>query len=88
VNPFDLLARHVEHGKNKISDNDAYDMKIASYDESVYSRVVVLHELGHALGIVGETEEGVSVMRSGIGPSKQPTFIVSEKQQIRLKYNQ
>jgi hypothetical protein len=86
VNPLDLLNRHPEHGPLKFSNNDPYDSIIAEHNEADFTRIVVLHELGHALGIVDHPYGNPTVMREGVGPGKIDEFMPNDIALMRLKY--
>jgi hypothetical protein len=87
INPFDLLAPPPDHGPFR---NDDYDGEIASFMEGVFLRRVILHELGHALGMRHPNEYEVplyaSPMRQGVGPGKTKMFDLSDKERVWIRY--
>jgi hypothetical protein len=89
ADPFDLLSPPPLHGKLKVSNNDAYDGEVAGFSEGSFARAVVLHELGHALGMLHPEDSGIqlypSPMRSGPGPGKTEVFDPMDITQVTLR---
>jgi hypothetical protein len=81
VNPFDLLRAFPPHGPFK--QNDDYDSIVATLSEEEFTRLVVLHELGHAMGM-SHFILYPSPMRSGIGPGKTPTYAAQDLARVIL----
>jgi hypothetical protein len=70
--------------------NNPEDGYMAQYNTTGLSRLVVLHELGHALGMYADNihpTSGDSPMREAIsGPGTPQTLSANDKQQVALRW--
>jgi hypothetical protein len=92
VRAFDPLAHHPVHpsGKLFVKNNDAYDLLIGTKSEEVYIGLTILHELGHALGMIYDTPDlhpnsYPSPMRRGPGPGRTDVFDSNDSMLVNLK---